>query len=70
MASKIIGQNQVRDSTITENLQKASHNGDDVEASLMSDELQFLTKYDVGFFKDQKFITENLQKSSENGDDV
>ena len=55
MASKIIGQNQVHDSTdagffkdqqsITENLHKASETGDDVEVGLPFDKFQFVSKY-------------------------
>ena len=63
---KIIGQNQVHDSTITKNLQKPSENGDDVEGIQTSDDLELLRNYNARFSKDPKSIIDNLQKASEN----
>ena len=53
---KLIGQNQVRDSTITENLQKPTENGDDVEVCQTSDEFKYLKKYKAMFLNDPKSI--------------
>ena len=67
---KSIGKNEVCNSTITENIQKPSENGDDAESIQTSDDLALLRNYKARFSKDPKSVIDNLINASENGDDV